>query len=92
MPAFKDVLDATTDGLCGAKVIVLDPSATTDHFLEMEWKVNPIRFAYDATATTEADIGTHTVAYTVTHFSYSSVRTAYASSFTFTVNCPTLVF
>ena len=65
MPAYETVLDATVD--CGTKSIVLDPSGTSAHFLEMEWRVGPYKFRYVKTATTEADIGNHTVAYTITH-------------------------
>ena len=83
--AFTDVLDATTPGLCGTKSVVLDAAATTANFLTLTSNVSTLTFAYNAAATTEADIRTHTVAFTVTHDEYSSVRTAYTSSFTFIV-------
>ena len=89
--AFTDVLDATTSGLCGTKSVVLDAAATTTSFLTLTSNVSPLTFEYNAAATTETDIGTHTVAFTVTHDEYIGVLTPITSSFTFTINCPTLV-
>ena len=68
----------------------MNPAATTAHFLTLTSNVNPLTFEYNAAATTEADIGTHTVDFTVAHDEYTAVRTPHSDSFTFTISCPTL--
>ena len=54
--------------------------------------VNPatssFTISFDAAVATEANIGIHTVSYTVASIDYNEVVTAISSSFTFEIKCP----
>ena len=50
--------------------------------------LDPFSIAYDHTQAVEADIGAHTVAYTVRSVDYAGIVSDLAGTFTFTVACP----
>ena len=52
---------------------------------------DPFTIDYDQSAATEADIGIHTISYTVTMTEYAALTTPITGSFTFEIECPILV-
>ena len=49
---------------------------------------DPFTIDYDQTTATEADIGPHTISYTVTMTEYAALTTPISGSFTFEIECP----
>ena len=77
IPAFSDSIDALgtyTTGICGEKDIVLNsPPLFISITKGLDPILNPFTIDYDQTQATEADIGIHTISYTVTVKEYASL-------------------
>ena len=97
--AFSDTVDTAATyptGICGEKTVTLD-AVTTPAFLSVVMDatdpvLNNFVVIYDYTAITpdEADIGVHTVTYTV-EFKDDSRLATLTSTFTFEIQCPSAV-
>ena len=85
MKGFQDSLDSANPGICGTKKVTLDPANSTAAFLSLDSDTDPLTFAYDMTKTTAADIGIHTVNYTVEITDYKDSTTEIAGSLTFEI-------
>ena len=82
---FQDTLDSTSVGTCGTKTVTLDPSNTSAKFLTLTSDTDLITFAYNQTKTTDADIGVHTVSYTVEITDFKDLTTILTGSCTFEI-------
>jgi len=92
VPAFGDSVElggGYAQGTCGEKDIVLNsPPAFISLTKGTSPLTDPFTIDYDQTSATEADIGIHTISYTVTMTQYPGPTTSITGSFTFEIKCP----
>ena len=96
VPAFTDSIDVAggyARGICGEKIVTLDSSAPSYLSISLDSVdpiMNPFMIEYDESLATEANIGVHSISYTVSFAEYSGIATDLTTeTFTFEITCPT---
>ena len=93
VPVFADSVEqgSYAQGTCGEKEVQLvAPPSFISLTKGSDPLTDPFTITYDDSTATEADIGTHTITYTVKIKEYAAITTQITGTFSFEIQCPTI--